>query len=116
MVWYSLYGTNGFVEAGRTGGGRTDGLLYIEGEMTKDDGAQPYECATVDPDAPEEAKAGGHGTSEYFMVRDFIASIENDTRPPIDVIRSVDFTIPGILAHDAAMKGGVWVDVPEYGW
>ena len=116
MVWYSLYGTKGFIEAGRTGGGRTDGLLYIDGEMTKEEGAQPYECSTVDPNAPEEAKAGGHGTSEYFMVREFIASIENDTRPPIDVVRSVDFTIPGILAHEAAMKEGLWIDVPEYGW
>ena len=116
MVWYSMYGTKGFIEAGRTGGGKTDGLLYIEGEMTKEQGAQPYECSTVDPNAPEEAKSGGHGTSEYFMIRDFIDAIENKARPPLDIIRAVDFTVPGILAHEAAVKGGVWLDVPEYGW
>ena len=116
LVWYSLYGTKGFVEAGRTGGGQTDGLLYIDGEMTTEQGAQPYDCSTVDPDAPEVAKTGGHGTSEYFMIRDFIDAIDNQARPPLDVIRAVDFTIPGILAHDSAVKGGVWLDVPEYGW
>ena len=116
MVWYSLYGTEGFVEAGREGGGNTMGQFYVDGEMTTKEGAQPYPCPTVDPDAPEEAKSGGHGTSEYFMIRDFIDAIESNTQPPIDVIRSVEFTIPGILAHEAAMKGGVWLDVPQYHW
>jgi predicted dehydrogenase len=114
MVWYSLYGTKGFVEGGRTGGGKTEGLLFLEDEMTKQQGAQPYVCDTVDPDAPEEAKRGGHGTSEYFMIRDFVTAIETNTQPRIDVTRAVDFTIPGILAHESAMQGGVWLDVPLF--
>ena len=84
--------------------------------MTQKDGAKPILCSTIDPDAPEEAKKGGHGTSEYFMIRDFIDAIEANRQPPIDVIRSVEFTIPGILAHEAAMKGGIWLDVPQFGW
>ena len=48
------------------------------------------------------------------MVRDFIAAVEQGTQPPIDVVRSVDFTLPGILAHEAAMRGGVWLDVPQF--
>lgn len=115
MVWYSLYGTKGFVENGRGGWGRTTGQLYVEGEMPKQPGAQPIECATVDPDAPAEALAGGHGTSEYYMVRDFIDALEQGRRPPIDVLRAIDFTAPGICAHESAMKGGVWVDVPQFG-
>jgi len=49
------------------------------------------------------------------MIRDFIEAIKNNTRPPIDVVRSVDFTLPGICAHEAAMQGGIWVDVPLFG-
>ena len=115
VVWYSLYGTKGCIEGSR-GGGDHMGQLFIEGEMTQKDGAKPILCSTVDPDAPEEAKKGGHGTSEYFMVRDFMDAIDANSQPPIDVIRSVEFTIPGILAHEAAMKGGIWLDVPQYGW
>lgn len=115
MIFYTLYGTHGFVENGREGGwGRTTGRLYIEGEMAKKSGAQPMDCPTVDPAATAEMLAGGHGTSEYFMVRDFISAIEQNSQPPIDVARAIDFTAPGICAHDAAMQGGVWVDVPSF--
>ena len=116
MCFYSLYGTEGFVESGRDGGGDTEGLMYIEGEMTKQQGAQVYPTRWSDPDAPEQARLGGHGTTEYYMVRDFIDAIESNTRPPFDVIRSVEITIPGILAHEAAMSEGVWLDVPLYEW
>ena len=34
----------------------------------------------------------------------------------IDVMRALDFTVPGILAHEAAMGRGEWMDVPKYEW
>jgi len=49
------------------------------------------------------------------MIRDFINAVENNTRPPIDVIRATEWTIPGIIAHQSAMKGGEWMDVPLLG-
>ena len=113
MVWYSLYGTNGHLENQRD---RGDGLYYVEEEMDKHEGGEPFPCPIVDPNAPEEAKRGGHGTSEYYMIRDFLDAIEEGIRPPIDVIRSMDFTVPGIIAHESAMRGGEWMDVPVFDW
>jgi len=48
------------------------------------------------------------------MVRNFIAAVEQNAPPPIDIARGIDFTAPGICAHEAAMRGGVWVDVPLF--
>lgn len=111
MVWYSLYGTKGHLENQRDQGA---GLYYIEGD--KEGKGKSMPCPIIDPDAPEEAKRGGHGTSEYYLIRDFLNSLENNIRPPIDVIRSADFTVPGIIAHESAMKGGKWMDVPQFNW
>lgn len=120
LVYYSLYGTNGYVENGRSGTGPTQGFKWIEGETPDDENgqrqAEVIDCPVVDPHAPDEAKHGGHGTSEYYMIRDFLDSLEAGTRPPIDVMRSMDFTVPGIIAHESAMSDGNWRDVPLFDW
>jgi len=82
MVWYSLYGTKGHLENQRD---RGDGLYYVEKETEKEKLGNPLPCSIIDPKAPEEAKGGGHGTSEYYLIRDFLDAIEKGTRPPIDV-------------------------------
>ena len=59
-------------------------------------------------------KAGGHGTSEYFMVDDFVRCILDDTKPAIDVYEGLDYTAPGICAHLSAEQGGKAVEVPDF--
>jgi predicted dehydrogenase len=116
MVWYTIYGTKGFVENGRgEGWGATPGYLWLEDEMPKHPGAQKMDWNTMDLSAPPEARSGGHGTSEYYMVRDFMDAVDKDHQPPIDVIKAVNNTMPGIIAHQSAMQGGVWMDIPDYG-
>jgi len=109
--YYTIYGTKGCIENTGFRAGASKGLLYIEGE---DKAAEEIDCPWSDPNAPEEAKKGGHGTSEYYLIRDFINSIENDTKPPIDVVLGTDMTVPGLIAHEAAMKGNVWLAVPHF--
>lgn len=65
------------------------------------------------PNAPEGARVGAHGTSEYYLVRDFIDALTTGKRAPIDAVRASEFTIPGIIAHESAKQGGVWLDVPQ---
>ena len=117
MHYYSLYGTRGFVETDRAGGWRGGkGKLYIAGEMSPEEGFAVIDCPAADPAAPPEALLGGHGSAEYYLIRDFLTALEQGTRPPIDVIRAMDFTVPGICAHQAAISGGGWVDVPLFEW
>jgi len=107
---YSVYGTKGCLESGRTTYVNT-GLRYIEGE---DEKCVPMEFTYTDPNAPEYANLGGHGTTEFYLINDFLDCIINDTKPPIDIVRALDMSVPGLIAHEAAMEGGVWKDVPVF--
>jgi len=105
---YVVYGTKGFLESGRAS---ENGKIYIEG---LDETPRAVDCPISDPNSSEEAKRGGHGTSEYYLVGDFINSIDEDKRPPIDIVKALEITVPGLIAHEAAMKGNVWLDVPHF--
>lgn len=107
---YSIYGTDGALESSRES---YDGIGYRYFKEQDPNEGRKIVISSSDPDAPKEASLGGHGTSEFYLVRDFLDSIENDTTPPIDIVRAMDMTVPGLIAHEAAKKGGVWLDVPR---
>jgi predicted dehydrogenase len=110
--FYSIYGSKGFIENGRTGYG-SDGWIYLEGDPEYEKGAKPLICSITDPEAPAHASRGGHGTSEYELLRDFIDALNRRAAPPIDVYRSMEYTLPGIIAQLAVEQGSVWLDVPQ---
>ncbi len=109
--FYTIYGTKGCIENTGFRIGERWGVIYIEGE---DESVRRIECPIADPNVPEEERKGGHGTSEYYIVQDFVEAIEKDEKPPIDVVKGVDMTVPGLIAHEAAIKGEVWLDVPHF--
>ncbi len=108
-VYYSVYGTRGFLENDRTGA-EVIGHRYFEGFDAE---TVPMNCYQTRLDAPDYAK-GGHGTSDYYLSEAFLDCIEFDTKPPIDVDRAMEWTLPGIIAHEAAVRGNVWLDVPHF--
>lgn len=109
LHWMVVYGTQGYLEGPRFGG---EHLLYNE-RTPNLTAPMKLPLGTSHPDAPPEATAGGHGTSEYFMCNDFVRCILDDTPPPIDVYRGLDYTVPGICAHLSAQNGGEPVEVPD---
>jgi len=65
-------------------------------------------------DMPGDPKTRPDGRDPVeVMVEEFIDSIRRDRPPPLDVYRSMDFALPGILAHQSALRGGVKLDVPD---
>jgi hypothetical protein len=106
--FYSLLCTKGFVESSKLGI-PGDGLLYVEGEMET---AHPLPVSTVDVSLPAEARAGGHGTAEYSLVQDFLQALESGQKPPLDEVRAMDLTVPGLVAHQSALQQGRWLEVP----
>ncbi len=110
LCTYGIYGKTGFLESGRENY-ENIGRRYFEGE---DSNGVNIVCSPRDFDAPKETLAGGHGSSEYYLVNDFLDAVEFDKNPTIDVVKSLEMTVPGIIAHEAAMEGNVWKDVPVY--
>ncbi len=48
------------------------------------------------------------------MLEEFVESIHQDTTPPIDVVTSMEFTVPGICGHLSAEQGGGVIEIPDY--
>ncbi len=111
IVTYNVYGTKGLLETGRTPGYDTVGVRYFEGS---DRSVVDMNCNGTQLDAPPEIKFGGHGTSDYYIAQAFLDSIEYNQKPSIDVERAMELTVPGIIAHEAAVQGNVWLDVPHF--
>jgi len=62
---------------------------------------------------PEEALKAGHWGGDYWEVMDFVSAIIEDRQPPIDVHRSLDMTLPGLVSQQSILEGGRWLAVPD---
>lgn len=110
--YYSLYGTKGTLETARP----PEPLrshTYLE--------AVPHLQNMIEiplgydvPGAPPQARLGGHGTTEYYMVQAFLESVRHDTTLPIDIYAALDMALPGLCAHESAINGGQAVKVPDW--
>lgn len=66
------------------------------------------------PQLPPGVPAGGHGGSHGLLMQEFIYSILDDRPPLIDVYEALAMTVPGIVAHQSALRGGERLPVPVY--
>jgi predicted dehydrogenase len=57
----------------------------------------------------------GHCGSHQFLVDDFVRACVSGSTPPNNVWQAARYAIPGILAHDSAMRGGELLEVPDLG-
>jgi predicted dehydrogenase len=58
--------------------------------------------------------ASGHQGSHVFLITEFVHSVLEERRPAIDVYEALAYTVPGIIAHQSAMKDGETLKVPQY--
>lgn len=57
----------------------------------------------------------GHGNSHTFLTHEFVQAILEDRHPSINAWESVAYTLPGIIAHQSALKGGENMKIHDYG-
>jgi predicted dehydrogenase len=79
--------------------------------------AQPlaYPNYLNDPMIPPPMRhESGHGGSHVFLSAEFLNALVEDREPVIDVYHALAMTVPGIVGHQSALKGGERLRVPSF--
>ena len=58
--------------------------------------------------------ASGHDGSHCFITHEFIDAIANDRIPEVDIYQALAMTVPGIVAHQSALKDGERFNIPSF--
>ncbi|MFD5748499.1 Gfo/Idh/MocA family protein [Streptomyces sp. NPDC127033] len=66
---------------------------------------------------PEEFSnvSNGHEGSHHFLADDFVTAVGTGTLPPVNAWVAARYTLPGIIAHASALKGGERLPIPDFG-
>jgi len=56
----------------------------------------------------------GHQGSHTFLANEFINALVEDRQPAVDIYEALAYTVPGIVAHESALRGGETVKIPQY--
>lgn len=87
-------------------------------KVTADDGTH-HSVAPVHPvhRLPDEFKGlpNGHNGSHQFLVDDFVRACNENKIPPNNIFEASRYLIPGIIAHESALKGGKLLEIPDLG-
>jgi predicted dehydrogenase len=62
-----------------------------------------------------EGAHNGHEGSHHFLVDDFVRAVNGRTLPPVNAWTAARFTLPGIVAHESALRGGERLPIRDFG-
>jgi predicted dehydrogenase len=108
---FRVYGTRGSFEHGRWCD--HDRGEELTAEQMRD--PLPQEVVSAWRSALGEDFYGGHGGSHAYLVHEFVDAIAADRTPAINAWQAVRYTAAGAIAHQSALRGGEWMDVPDWG-
>ncbi|WP_284986253.1 Gfo/Idh/MocA family oxidoreductase [Arthrobacter sp. fls2-241-R2A-172] len=57
----------------------------------------------------------GHEGSHQFLVDDFVTAVNDRSVPPVNAWVAARFTLPGIIAHESALRGGERLPIRDFG-
>jgi len=63
---------------------------------------------------PNMRHESGHGGSAVFISAEFINALVEDREPAVNVYDALAMTVPGIVAHQSALKDGESMKVPNF--
>jgi predicted dehydrogenase len=56
----------------------------------------------------------GHGGSHPFLTHEFVAALVKRREPAVNLNEALAMTVPGIVAHQSALKGGEQLKIPSF--
>jgi hypothetical protein len=77
-------------------------------------GQEPKLPNLARPPLPPSVQAGGHGGSHGYLGHEFVMSILENRLPLVNVAWALNLTVPGIVAHQSALKDGERMKIPQY--
>ncbi len=106
---------------GMRGSGGETGLVHGELGYMHSTSFHPAEDQAKLPDLskpqlPPGMKDGGHGGSHGYLTDEFVTALLENRSPLINIAWSLNMTVPGIIAHQSALKDGELLKVPQYTW
>jgi predicted dehydrogenase len=66
------------------------------------------------PALPKEVASGGHGGSHGYLTDEYVSAILEKRKPLVDVAAALNMTVPGVIAHQSALKDGETLKVPQF--
>ncbi len=122
MTHYVLQGVEGAYVSARHE--REDPLIWIDGRSP---GKSPGDAAweplwnySAQYEHPrwqqwrEQAEQAGHGGGDFFILEDFVRSIQGGTPPPIDVYDAVTWSSIMPLSVQSVAQGSAPVEIPDF--
>ncbi|MBI3470607.1 MAG: gfo/Idh/MocA family oxidoreductase, partial [Candidatus Solibacter usitatus] len=89
-----------------------DSNAYPEGDVSIEAFQQPSHLGRL----PEAMRVkSGHGDSHTFLTHEFVSAIVQDRHPAVNIWEAIAYTLPGIVAHQSALKGGEPMKIRDYG-
>jgi predicted dehydrogenase len=114
-VWnyYSLQGTKGAYESGRLFGDKP--RIYLEGISKRETWQELEEYADEFlPKRYSVPPAGAdHWGSDAWPLLDFVDAIDTGSKPPLDVYKALEMTLPGLVSEQSIAQNGAWIAVPD---
>ncbi len=77
---------------------------------------EKHACPDYFDRLPEPLRVpSGHRNSHTFLTHEFVSSIAEARMPAVNIYEAIAYTLPGIIAHQSALRGGELMKIPDYG-
>lgn len=108
--FFQVRGTRGAVEWKRAGWDKPK--MWLHDRQMEDWTAMSWNVDVED--ASPEAKASGHGGSDYYPVAAWLDAIRSGITPEFDVYAAVETAAPAAAAIESIRRGSTLVKVPDF--
>ena len=113
MSYYADNGRSGPVLVKKSTKLGKDDAGFVQGRPALENYVQPNWWETDILPEPLRHNSGHEG-SHPFLTHEFIDALLNERKPVVDIHEALAYTVPGIVAHESALRVGELLKIPQY--